>query len=513
MGFSKSLWLIVLLGLVAALPAQHITGELQEMIQTGKEQIYQFHLDKALNTFRLVEQKFPQYPHGFFYESYITAILYSQDETNAVLDSTLMQSVKQAIKVGEAYKEKTKNSADALYYVGVSYGVLGIYHVLNRNYVKGYIYGHRGKNYLEDVVREDSTYYDAYLGLGIFHYYVDLLPGLTKFFAKILGFSGNRLLGMQEIASTAQKGQFFKVEARFVQAVFGYFLEGDEQAALGTFYRMHNQYPGNPAPTLLLGYHYRRHGDVENAITVFSSVPDDYAGKLPEITVMKYYNLGVCYFLKNDFRRAEEHFNYLMDHKIRKSLYYLAALEYYKGLLADLQFDRPLADRYLRMITKNKDTQYWFNISRMHAKYPMDSLMYRFIVLDNRVFTSRKPTSLAEPVDQLWADVESRDGENACPDLIFLSRDLQAVVRYKLGKFRESAEIYSGLIEKLGKMEDEFQRAWIFIHYAQVLRELKNWDEASEMLDKAGSTNDEYTQLILTRERFMLIQRKKQFKT
>ncbi len=498
--------------LSTAVWAQSNTNRLYQLIDAGKQEIYNFQLDSALTIFREIQHEFPEYPHGYFYEAYITAIYFSQDRANPALDSLLNETVKRAAEKGEEYKKRTDNSADALYYLGASYGVLGIYHVLNRNYLKGYIYGKRGKDYLEKVVETDSTYYDAYVGLGVFHYYVDLLPGIVKFFAKILGFQGDREKGIREMLLTANRGRFFKVEARFVYATFRYFLEGDERNSLQTFFKLHRDYPDNPALTLLLGYHYRRNGNILEALRYFSAVPEKYSLTLPQISIMKFYNLGVCYFRLNNFPESEKYFNLLMDTSLRKSRYYVAALALYKGLLSDMKGEHNAADRYYNMIVDNRETQYWFNTSRIYVKYDFDSLMRHYVIAENDIFTLNIPAAEKE-IGNLQNILETNPRAAHNPYLIYLVQDLQGILYLQKGEVRESLEIYENLMPNINKINDDFQRAWVYIHYARVLRETEEFQKANEALEKASSCDDEYTKIILEREKYIVNHRKKQSKT
>ena len=56
--------------------------DLYQLIDTGREEVYHFRLEKALEIFRSIQRKYPDHPHGYFYESYIIGIYYSQDQTN-----------------------------------------------------------------------------------------------------------------------------------------------------------------------------------------------------------------------------------------------------------------------------------------------------------------------------------------------------------------------------------------------------------------------------------------------
>ncbi len=494
------------------LQADGNTADLVQMIHAGKVEIYRFQLDEALGIFRAVQQKFPDYPHGFFYEAYITAIYYSQDRTNSELDSLLQLTVRQAIHKGEKFRENTNSSAEALYYLGVSHGVLGIYHVLNSSYFQGYIHGRRGKNYLEQVVKTDSSYYDAYLGLGIYHYYVDLLPGIVKFFASILGFHGDRKAGMAEILQASRRGEFFQTEAEFTYAALRYFLEGDYSNSLQIFQKLNKKYPDNPALALMVGYHFRRYGRINNALSYFESISTRFSEKLPQIIVMKYYNLGVCYYRMNQFDRAEEYFNLLLDPTLRKSQYYQAALAYYKGLLSGIQSRQDLSGYYFKMIYDNKETQYWYNLSRMFAAFPIDTVMQRYLMAENAIYTYDR-VNAGKHIQILVSILEGKGKVITNPYLPFLIRDVQAKLAFQNGQIQYSRELYAQMINNVGKLKDDFQTAWIYISYARVLRELRDWDQSQKMLEKAGSTNDEYTRLIIEREKYILKNRRENSKT
>ncbi|MBN2364988.1 MAG: DUF3808 domain-containing protein [Calditrichaeota bacterium] len=495
--------ILIMVPFSRSLATQSDSSTLNGLIQQGKQKIYHFQLDEALEIFSRIQNEYPDKPHGFFYTSYLYAIFYSQDRTNRELDSLLLKTIKQATETGENYKQKYPKDPEAHYYLGVSNGVLGIYHVLNSNYLKGYIHGRRAKNHLEDAVEIDSTCYDAYLGLGIFHYYVDLLPGIVRFFAGILGFHGDRSKGMEEIGLTLRQGQFFRAEAEFVYAVIRYFLEGDYHGGLNTFLRLHRLYPMNPAMTLLIGYHYRRHGQIEKAKKLFESVREVFSEKLPQITVMKYYNLGVCYFRLNDFSRAEDYFNELLDTSLRKSPYYQAALAYYKGLLAGLNFRQKEADYFLSMIYKNRDTEYWYNMSRLFIRYPFDSLMVDYVIAENYLYTFNYQAASVQ-IPELIVRLEKLEAGSYHPDLPYLIKDLEARMNFQGGQVNEARGIYQSFIEKLNELDDDFQKAWIYIAYARVLRELKEWEKSEEMLKKADSTDDEYTRIIIEREKYIL---------
>ena len=81
---------------------------------------------------------------------------------------------------------------------------------------------------------------------------------------------------------------------------------------------------------------------------------------------------------------------------------------------------------------------------------------------------------------------------------------MQARLKFREGKAKEAARIYRGFISHAPEVPDKFQRAWIYLNYARVLREIRDREEALNILKKARVTDDEYTRIIIEREMFIL---------
>ncbi|GAB4327003.1 MAG: hypothetical protein Kow0037_00260 [Calditrichia bacterium] len=477
--------------------------QLGEMVAKGKKAIYLFQFDAARQTFREMKAAYPEYPHGYFYSAYLTALLYSQDKSNDSLEADLLEEIELAIERGEAYAEASDDSPEAQFYLGLSHGVLGLYYVLDKSYVQAYLNGRKAKNYLEKLVKTAPDYYDAYLGLGVYHYYLDLMPGLVKFFAGILGFHGDRALGLREIQTTAAKGTFFSVEARFIEATLRYFLQGEKQQMLPRFYQLDGEFPGNPITPLLIGYHYRRRGKIEKAIPYFQSVRDDFKAELPQVFVMKYFNIGVCLYRLNALQKADSVFAHLQTAPVRKTPYYLAGIAYYRGLIADLQFKRSVAERFYAEIPKNKHTQYYYNISRINVLYPMDEALRLYYLAENAIYRANFPEAVRYVAGLEKIYQRKRSGYSV-PFMPVLIKDLQGRLYFRQGAIRKAAEHYRDFIEHVRQVTDDFYRAWIYIQYARILREQQKWQQAESVLELAEKCDDEYTKLIINRERFLL---------
>jgi hypothetical protein len=65
-------------------------------------------------------------------------------------------------------------------------------------------------DYLEKSKQEDPQNSDIYFPMGLLHYHLDHLPGLTRFFSSLLITSGDRQRGLRELELAAQQGYLFK---------------------------------------------------------------------------------------------------------------------------------------------------------------------------------------------------------------------------------------------------------------------------------------------------------------
>ena len=64
--------------------------------------------------------------------------------------------------------------------------------------------------YMEKITKKDQKNYDYYFPMGLLHYHIDHLPGLTRFFSSLMITSGDRKKGLQELELVAQKGHLLK---------------------------------------------------------------------------------------------------------------------------------------------------------------------------------------------------------------------------------------------------------------------------------------------------------------
>ena len=496
----KSIIFLLLLGFIFSAHANSTPPPLDSLILSGKERIYELKFKEAEQLFVKTQQDFPEYPHGYVFQAYISALMFGLDQSNDSLAQVLVKQIDAATDVAKAFKKKHPDEADSYFYIAIASGIKALYHVINRSFIKGYFSGRSAKKNLEKVIKLDPNYNDAYLGLGMFHYYADLLPGFLKFFAGILGFKGDRVRGRNEVYLAASRGHVFKVEGEFIYHSIGYFLEGEKTTAIRAIQQLYRRYPTNQGFGLMIAYHYRRIGYPEKCIAYCQGFTDKFSKVVPQITNLRYYNMAVSYYDLNKFAESDSVLMLLDSLPTRKSMYYQAGIDFYRGHLADLRFEREKALSFFNKIKKAGQTKYWFYRSQMHRNVAMDSLQYRYYIADNLLGIRKFRKSLDETL-ALKRDLDAGQ-KSLNPDLPFLVGDLLGLNHQYRGRLNEAKTAYDEIIPNLKTMRDDFHKCWIRIHYGRMLR-TQNELAAAQKVFESVSSDDDYTTLIISREKFV----------
>lgn len=242
----------------------------------GMELVYDMKYKEANAIFDEIIRREPKNGYGYFLKS-VSYFWLFQDNTQ---DENIVEKYKEisfkAVDVAEEMLDKNENDIDAMFYLGGTYGNLGRYYAIDRSWLKAYWYGKKGKNYLKDVVEKDSKYYDAYLGLGIYHYYADVLPKVIKIFSFILGIEGDKELGLKELQFTISKSKNTKTEAMIFLGTIYINHEKDYEKALPLFKELFDKYPDNTIAGMSLGKCYWEKGNHNLAINIYRLMIDKF---------------------------------------------------------------------------------------------------------------------------------------------------------------------------------------------------------------------------------------------
>ena len=139
----------------------------------------------------------------------------------------------------------SKLNIENKFYYGTIYGYLARIYGLDGSWWSAFRSGMKSKKIMEEIIKNNPQFYDAYLPLGMFNYYADRLSGITSFVAGILGFSGNREQGLNYLQLAYNKGTltFGQSALTLIEVYQG--LEGNEYAALPYYEAFLKRFPRN----------------------------------------------------------------------------------------------------------------------------------------------------------------------------------------------------------------------------------------------------------------------------
>jgi tetratricopeptide (TPR) repeat protein len=296
-----SLWAAVSTGAWAQEVAAQALGdaEARALGRHGLDLIMDGNLDRAIEIFRDIQKKDPQSPLGYLLEAdavwwriyYATANLTDPDVFAATdlpstpYDAHFKDLVNATISKSEARIRAQQDVARNYLYQGMAYALRARLEGLRDRDLPTARAGKKMRSLLLKSLELDPNLTDAYLGVGIYNYFVDTLSAIVKILSFFIGLpGGNRVRGLQQLQMAAEKGDLARAEAKFYLAK-DYSRPNERQyaRALELFQQLANEYPHNPLWPMLIGSLHCRMGNIQECETRYREVYRMTAGENAEV--------------------------------------------------------------------------------------------------------------------------------------------------------------------------------------------------------------------------------------
>ncbi len=282
----------------------------------GIELAYNMQLDEAERIFDGLIARNSDDPQGYVLKAVVYYYRYLLDESTAEIEKQFIKLAKTGIDRAHKRLTRDQKNTDALFYAGTAHIYLAALHGEQGNWLQAFWNGKSGIAYLQRIVRIDSTYYDAYFGLGVYHYYADVMPKLVKTASRLIGVEGDRRQGLYELKLAAEKGIYARAEAAYFLGKIYAYMEEDHQKALECFRFLSTQYPKNAGFLLDLGESLRRSGKLDEAQEMFvAALQLTNEGEFPIFVKLAHYRLGNVFYEKNEYEKAAKRFHDALEYK------------------------------------------------------------------------------------------------------------------------------------------------------------------------------------------------------
>lgn len=169
------------------------------------------------------------------------------DPFNTTRDAVFQLKVEAAIAAATAWTEREPMRAEAWFYLGAARGSRVQWWALRGERLAAAREGKRIKDALERALVLDTGMTDAYFGVGLYHYYADVAPGILKMLRWLLLLpGGDRALGLEEMHRALRGGELVRSEVEYQLYVIYVWYEKQPERALEVLENLRAAHPHNP---------------------------------------------------------------------------------------------------------------------------------------------------------------------------------------------------------------------------------------------------------------------------
>lgn len=246
---------ILLIGLIILFPmtshAELPTPPPGDQISQGLWWLYHLKYDKARELFSDYNKTHPNDPCGYFYQTatqwwhLAQEFDYKLPDVQSQFENDYESTVRTAKALYETTKDPKEKARAALYWGGAE-GLKGRWLVTQQEWVKAYFLGKHGAALLKKALEYDPGLYDAYMGLGIYDYFTDTLPGVQGVLAALF-IHGDKKRGIDELNIAIQKGERSRIEATIFLVEIYTYEENNPEKGLALTEELRKEFPHSAA--------------------------------------------------------------------------------------------------------------------------------------------------------------------------------------------------------------------------------------------------------------------------
>jgi len=249
----------------------------------------------AEGRFKQIIREKPEDPAGYFF---LGALYQAEmmDYEGDFKEKEFYSELETSIKIARNRIKSGEETPWDYLYLGNSYGYLGVYKARKGGWWPAFKNTLKAKSAFKKAVELNPKFYDAYVGLGSYHYWTSYF---TKSFAWLPFFADERKKGIEELKVAAKESLFSKVAA-LNALIWIYIKEKNYSPAIALADSLQREYPdGKIFLWALATAHYEKY-DWHKAIEYYGLIKKKLNNNLAE----NYYNLIEC-----QYRIADSYFN------------------------------------------------------------------------------------------------------------------------------------------------------------------------------------------------------------
>ena len=204
--------------------------------------------------------------------------------------------------------------------------------------------------YLEKAKAADPANYDIYFPMGLLHYHLDQLPGVTRFLSSMLITAGDHHRGLQELELAMQKGDLFRELAQAELSSVYINFEKLPAQALAITLELKERFPRNYNFSFSLANILSELGRFDEANAIARDLEKGIqAGSLAPQLQPRYDHLqGRILFNQGEYAGAGEYFQKVQKDTAPYNARIRASSLLRLGMIHDVRRERKQAEEYYR---------------------------------------------------------------------------------------------------------------------------------------------------------------------
>ncbi|MDP3039495.1 MAG: hypothetical protein Q8O18_06430, partial [Deltaproteobacteria bacterium] len=297
------------------LAAESSREQIKTFLQRGIEK--GLHLDEKAAMAELVKaiELDRENPMGYAYLAMAYLLFYEtgfEEKEKKKKEALLLRAVEDAQVRAEKKIEKDPQDAEAYFSLAIAKMVKNRWEIIRKNYFRALREAQNVWDYLEKTRELDPGNYDVYYPMGVLHYHLAQVSGVTRWITTLFITAGDREKGLKEFELAFAKGYLLKdlAQSNLVSVYSGY--EKQPARALPLAKQLKEKYPNNYYFSFALANVLSDLGQTEEALSIAGEIANRIKSGIPpyrrELWPRHQQLLGKIYFDQGEYEKATDYF-------------------------------------------------------------------------------------------------------------------------------------------------------------------------------------------------------------
>ncbi len=336
-----------------AAAAETKTGQLHAYLRQGVESAFNLDHAGAISSFRKAVELDRESPTGYAFLALAQLFSYEMSFDTKEREKSreeMLRYIGDAVDRGEKRVGKNPRDGQAYFALTLAKIVKVRLALMQKSYFTVAQESAYAWDYLEKTRAVDPNNYDSYFPMGLLHYHLDQLPGVTRLLSSLLITAGDKHKGIQELELAVQKGNLLRelAQAELSSVYINY--EKLPAQALAMTLELKERFPRNYNFSFSLANILSELRRFDEAYAIARELEKGIQGGKPPFAsqLQPRYDhlLGRILFNQREYARAGDYFQKVLKDTAPYNARVRASALLRLGMIHDIRQERKRAEEY-----------------------------------------------------------------------------------------------------------------------------------------------------------------------